>query len=45
MKLFKLLLFFLVESNNKQKNGKIIKPSGKKKYGGNKRDVRSPKVK
>jgi len=28
-----------------QRKGKIIKPNGKKKYGGNKSDVRSPNVK
>ena len=42
---FKLILFFLFESNNKQREGKITKPKGKKKYGGNKSDVRSPSVK
>ena len=42
--MFKLLLFFLFRSNNQQRNGKIIKPNGKKKYGGNKSDVSSPKI-
>ena len=32
-------------SNNKQREGKMIKPSGKKKYGGNKSDVKSPNIK
>ena len=45
LKLFKSLLFFLFESSNRQRKGKIIKPNGKKKYGGNKSDVRSPKIK
>ena len=43
--MFKLLIFFLFKSNTKQKKGKIIKPNGKKKYGGNRSDVRSPRVK
>ena len=45
LKMFKLLLFFLFESNNRHREGKIMKPNGKKKYGGNKSDVRSPNVK
>ena len=45
LKIFKLILFFLFKSNNRQRKGKIIKPNGKKKYGGNKSDVRSPRVK
>ena len=31
LKIFELFLFFLFESNKKQRDGKIIKPSGKKK--------------
>ena len=31
LKIFKLELFLLFESNNKQREGKIIKPNGKKK--------------
>ena len=45
LKIFKLLIFFLLKSNDRQRKGKIIKPNGKKKYGGNKSDVRIPKVK
>ena len=45
MKIYKLVLFFLFESNRKQRKGKITKPNGKKKYGGNKSDVKSPKIK
>ena len=45
LKIFKLLLFFLFESNNRHRDGKIINPNGKKKYGGNKSDVRSPNIK
>ena len=45
LKIFRLLLFFTFESNNKQKKGKMIKPSGKKKYGGNRSEVKSPKIK
>ena len=40
-----LLQFFLFMYNRKQRKGKIIKPSGKKKNGGNKREVKSPKIK
>ena len=45
LKTFKLLFFFLFESKWRQRKGKIIKPNGKKKYGGNKSDVRTPKIK
>ena len=45
LKIFKLLLYLLFESSNKQRDGKIIKPNGKKKYGGNKSDVKNPKIK
>ena len=45
LKVFKLLLFFLLGSKRRQIKGKIIKPNGKKKYGGNKSDVNNPKVK
>ena len=45
LKIFKLFLIFLFKSNKRQRKGKIIKPNGKKKYGGNKSDVRSPKIK
>ena len=45
LKISKLLLFFIFEFNVQQRNGKIIKPNGRKKYGGNKSDVNNPKVK
>ena len=45
LKILKLLEFSLFESNIKQRDGKIIKPSGKKKYGGNSSEVKSPKIK
>ena len=45
LKVLKILLFLLFVSNNRQREGKIIKPNGKKKYGGNKRDVKSPRIK
>ena len=45
LKIFELFLFFLFESKSRQRKGKIIKPKGKKKYGGNKSEVRSPKIK
>ena len=32
-------------TDKKQRNGKMIKPNGKKKYGGNKSEVKSPKIK
>ena len=43
--MFLSLKFSLFDSNKKQRNGKIIKPNGKKKYGGNKSEVISPKIK
>ena len=43
--MFLSLKFSLFDSNKKQRNGKMIKPSGKKKYGGNKSEVKSPKIK
>ena len=35
----------VIALNTSQRNGKMIKPSGKKKYGGNKSEVKSPKIK
>ena len=43
--MIKSVSFCLFKSNRKQRRGKIIKPNGKKKYGGNNSDVRIPKVK
>ena len=45
LKVLKLLYLFLFESNIKQRKGNIIKPSGKKKYGGNKSEVKNPNIK
>ena len=42
---FEIKEFSLFNSNKKQRDGKMIKPSGKKKYGGNKSEVKSPKIK
>ena len=40
-----ILSFWKFLSINQQIDGKIIKPNGRKKYGGNNSDVKKPKIK